>query len=113
MFQDTGRMHCQKLAHVKIVNRSFNAEGKLISIDLDELCVMESEKAYGIRVSTPMSPDVYYSIQTIPGESRTLMMAMPIPITSSISSLTLSTSAEGRSILLITGIISKFCSIAI
>ena len=68
----------------KIVNRSFNAEGKLISIDLDELCVMESEKAYGIRVSTPMSPDVYYSIQTIPGESRTLMMAMPIPITSSI-----------------------------
>ena len=35
-----------------------------------------------------------------------------IPRTSSISSLTRSTSAEGRSILLITGIISKFCSIA-
>ena len=36
-----------------------------------------------------------------------------IPKISSISCLTLSTSAEGKSILLITGIISKFCSIAI
>ena len=42
-----------------------------------------------------------------------IAIEVSIPSISSISCLTLSTSAEGKSILFITGIISRFCSIAI
>lgn len=67
----------------RVVSRALNSDGNLISIDLDELCAMEAGKSYGIRVSTPTNVDVYYSVQTVPGVSRTLALAMPIPATSS------------------------------
>lgn len=67
----------------RVVSRALNSDGNLISIDLDEFCTMEAGKSYGIRVSTPASADVYYSVQTVPGASRTLAFAMPIPATSS------------------------------
>ena len=67
----------------RVVSRALNSDGNLISIDLDEFCTMEAGKSYGIRVSTPTNVDVYYSVQTVPGVSRTLALAMPIPATSS------------------------------
>lgn len=67
----------------RVVSRALNSDGNLISIDLDEFCTMEAGKSYGIRVSTPASSEVYYSVQTVPGASRTLALAMPIPATSS------------------------------
>ena len=71
------------IASGRIVARELNADGHLVSIELDEPCTIEFGKGYGIRVSTPTNPDVYYSVQTVPGVSRILMLAMPIPVTSS------------------------------
>ena len=63
----------------RVVSRLFNDDGYIVSIDLDEYCTMEAGKSYGIRVSMPTNPDVYYSVQTIPGVSRTLVLSAPIP----------------------------------
>jgi hypothetical protein len=61
-----------------ITKVNLNGDKLIESIELDDWCPMDADKAYGVRVTNYKATDAYYSVLTIPNtESRVLTFSTP------------------------------------
>jgi len=67
------------LSYGRIKTVTTNGSGDCTEISIDEPCVMELSKSYGVSIRTASDVDVTASVQTIPGINRTLKFPTPIP----------------------------------